>query len=181
MTTSTDTTHPDCRCGHDRNAHFQDGFAPQCTAPHCICLNYQPETEPVTLRPANDNGTSTSIDQLVAAGRRSSTKRIATLANRIHGLAAQLHTALEVERGHAEIARQIARLERELAAAKASLKTKTTATHKPPSPPPPVKRDSLGRRVPAERATQICPDCGQSFANLGVHRARRHGYRKNAP
>lgn len=33
------------------------------------------------------------------------------------------------------------------------------------------------RAAASTREKQPCPDCGQSFANVGTHRARAHGYR----
>jgi hypothetical protein len=160
--TATTDTHPDCRCGHDRASHFEDGFAPQCTAARCTCLRYQPPTDkPATVRTSTDNGTS--IDQLIAAGRLSTNKRIAALAAELDRRANRLRVLLDEQRINADMHREIARLERELAAAKARLRG--TPAH--PQPP-----------ATSEHA---CPDCIQTFATLqglGAHRARKHGYRR---
>jgi hypothetical protein len=179
---TTQLTHPDCRCGHDRPAHYQNGFAPQCTAARCTCLRYQPADQNTpTPRATTDN--DTTIDQLVAAGRRSSTRRIATLAQRVHDQAATLRALLAAERSKAEATRraeadkqaarrEVERLEVELAAAKAKLRGK------PAPAAPTARRDTLGRRIARDATPKVCPDCGQTFQALGPHRARKHGYRR---
>lgn len=178
-----------CRCSHSRQAHEIAGLAPQCTQPKCECLRYrgpvavpptgipaQPATmasgspsRPLTITTATTVPTpGPTAEQLIAAGKRSSLKRVAALAEKIEAelgaLADRLREerqATEAKRKRAEeqeaARREIRRLEKQLADAKNRLKTTPTQA--------------------APTGEFRCSDCGKETATqrgLVVHRARLH-------
>jgi hypothetical protein len=178
------TPAPDCRCGHDKEAH--ESLAPQCSAPRCECLRYLPAHHtPVNVTAVAPThtpaATVSSVDALLAAGRTSQLKRTVAFTEKITLLLHELGDRLDREHAAAQAKAQadqarahalaeIARLEKQLAAAKAKLKT---ARHLAGLPG--------GERQAGDRA---CPDCTATFETaqrLGVHRRWHHGYRAVKP
>lgn len=114
-----------------------------------------------------------TVEQLIAAAKRSHAVFTRRLAERIEKQVKDLLGRVAAERDAADRKRredaerekyrdEVHRLEAELAAAKAKLRRQA-----PPSP--------------ANSTPLNCPDCGGTFAKpqgLGSHRARAHGYRK---
>jgi uncharacterized membrane protein YccC len=146
---------PDCRCGHSQIQH--ESLAPQCSAPRCECLRYQPAGRVLDIRSTVPPAQQT-IEQTLAAAARSPFKRTTALAKRIAAEIEDLRDRLAGEARSAQTLAEIARLEKQLAAAKARLKG----------------AQSTGQ--PAA-GTVDCPDCGRTFTGahgLAVHQARTH-------
>lgn len=172
-----------CKCGHAERRH-SDEYG--CENDECGCSAFRPDdgkTAPVRVVPppgpaaasqpprgaaaASPPTGAPSIEQLLAAGKRSPSKRIAALAARVDGQVQALAGALHDERQAAETKRradvekeaarrEVADLEQRLAAAKAKARRTPPAT-----------------RVPG---TGVCPDCGKTgLSNIGTHRFRAHG------
>jgi hypothetical protein len=185
-----------CKCTHTKQAHEVAGLAPQCTAPRCECIGYRPTTAPAAVArpvpaPAGLTTTTTApvsitvtatgptAEQLIAAGKRSSLKRVVAMAEKIETELAALAERLRAERQATEAARkraeeqeaarrEIRRLEKQLADAKARLKTTRHELGLP------------GGERPTDGVNQ-CPDCPETFdtaQRLGVHRRWKHNYRK---
>jgi hypothetical protein len=177
----------DCRCGHGKPDHQRDGFAPQCTASGCTCLNYRPKTAPDAtpggVRVLLDSTTGTGLptaEQIIAAGRRSPFKRTAALADKVADQLAALRTALRDERQAVEAKRreeaaresaraEVALLERQLAEAKAKLRGK----------PAPDNGTPLGRIARRDDGEHPCtrPGCDRAFATSqarAMHERRAH-------
>ncbi len=186
-----------CRCSHGKDWHERDGLAPQCTHTGCTCLAYRPNVparpdlqatttpirpaEPTT--PAVQGQRGPTIDQVLAAGKRSEFKRTVALAERIAVLVHDLRGRLTDERQAAEAKRQqdavaeaakieIAELEARLKAARAKLKTGNGGTppqrHEPACRHrrarlhrtwlrPDVRHHSSPRDAPAARARRLRP------------------------
>jgi hypothetical protein len=190
--TASPIEHPDCRCGHSHEQHA--ALSPQCSAARCECLRYQPAQHVVPAvsapigvqlvhaapaKPPTPTSSGPTIDQILAAGRRSQFKRTVALAEKIAAELRDLRGRLVEERAIAEADRaqaearakalaEIAELEKKLAAAKAKLKDTRHAAGLPG-----------GERTAGAGA---CPDCGELFdtaQRLGVHRRWKHDYRKN--
>jgi hypothetical protein len=129
--------------------------------PEGASINARPvESAP---KPTPPNATLvTLLDAADATGR----KALANKAQRIRDLVAELRAAVEAETARVEVEREaradIERLQRELAEAKAKLRTgPATATV---------------TRITAPKGDFPCPDCGKHFdtvQGLGMHR-RRH-------
>lgn len=140
-------------CGHLKARHEVHGFAPQCVADGCTCLRYRTMAAPKDAAPVAVVG---DVNTVIRSGKQSGNKRIATLAGKIEADLQRLVQALSDDQAAEATRRKIAALERELAAAKATLKG--------------------GPTMP-------CPDCDKQFGSpqgLGAHRSRAHGYRVSA-
>lgn len=184
-----------CKCGHTKVSHPEshDEACKVCDCPEFIPagLNVDSPTlgspsapvsplvpltttaPPVTIVAA---AAAPTVDQLIAAAKRSKMKRTVGLAEKIETLAADLRARLAEERKASEEERrreaaaeatraEIAELERKLAAARAKL---------------PARIKHRGEELSA--APTACPDCeftGSPVA-VGVHRARKHGYRSSS-
>lgn len=175
--TASPIEQPACRCGHSHQQHA--ALAPQCSATRCECLRYQPAQTiaPAATAPAGITLARTAVphkpvadlttEQLLAAGTRSTVKRTA-LAYKITSEIRDLRDRLTSEDQTAKALAEIAQLEKQLAAAKARIKT--------------IRHDA---GLPGgERTTgQLdCPECGEHFdtaQRLGVHRRWKHDYRKS--
>lgn len=121
-------------------------------------------------------GRPATVEQILAAGKRSQHKRTVALtekiAEQIHDLRGRLQDEREAaeEKQKREAAQeaaraQIAALEEQLRAAREQLRGT------------PTPNTSGGSR---QGDKKDCPDCGLAFANLGVHRHKKHGYRREA-
>jgi hypothetical protein len=180
--TASPIEHPACRCGHSHEQHA--ALSPQCSATRCECLRYRPDTPAVmiaptvtapvgiTVVPVNAPAkppTGTTVEQLLDAGKKSKRKRTAALAHKITGEIRDLSDRLAEEDQTAKALAEIAQLEKQLAAAKARIKT--------------IRHDvglPGGERTAGAGA---CPECGEVFdtaQRLGVHRRWKHDYRKPA-
>lgn len=179
----TAARHLDCRCSHSKEDHDREGFAPQCTATACTCLAYRPavhqrEASPTPIRAAVAEA-DPSADQIIAAGITSDSKRTKALAEKVCGLLVDLSARLADEKRHAEKVRkdraereqaqkEVERLARELAEAKARAKGKPVA-------------HNVQRAARAVQGDGVCPQCGKSgLTNVGAHRMKAHGYRRAA-
>lgn len=207
-----------CRCSHSKEQH--EALAPQCAAPACTCLSYRPNldpaastvltTAPAGLRtvparpplqavPANHQPTPpTNVSSVVAAGKRSDSKRIQALAAKVENLYDELLERLRAEREAVEerrraeqakadakrladqaretARREVAELEAKLKAAKQRLRSTPAKGFKDGGTPPVPKKPAAERT-----GTAVCPDCGKDgLSNLGAHRSRAHGYRAEA-
>jgi hypothetical protein len=161
----------DCRCGHTKLNH--DPLAPQCSASGCTCLSYRPSvaepaaapTTPPGLRAVPSTRTAAPsaplIEQLISAGKRSTTQRTVKLAEKIDAELADLRTRVNDEREAVEAKRaadaereaarvEVARLEEQLAAAKAKLRGRTPPRLHPENPGRPDRH----RRLPRTRVRQ---------------------------
>lgn len=144
-------------------------------------LRPNPHVRPLAPAPASPAAEAPSFEQLVAAGRRSSLRRTVTLAEKIAAELEDLRGRLDQERRAAEEKRQrdaeraaalaeIAKLEKQLAAAKERLKSRRHEL-------------GLGGGERAGVGGHSCPDCPEVFETaqrLGVHRRWKHNYRKAA-
>lgn len=176
----------DCKCGHPKLSHELD-LAPQCIAENCTCLGYRPDVLPqpqpsrlAHTPPANVTPMRSTLDALIREGKASDRANTRKLAERVESLAGDLSSRLDADREAAEerrraqaakeaVAREVAELEAKLAAAKAKLRGRPVLAAKGKPGP---KADA-----PADG---ICPDCGQGgLRNVGVHRANKHGWRKD--
>lgn len=137
-----------CRCGHTHAMH-PERLDEACIAEGCECEEYIPGTRPVApatvgARPPAQRGPDAlslhramppqSVEQLLAAGKRSSAKRTLAVVEKVEGLLEDLrqrllaeHQAADEQRKAAaerEAAREeIVRLEAQLEQARAKLKT----------------------------------------------------------
>ena len=191
-----------CRCGHDHAKHFDWDLRPQCSQQPCGCLNYRPATSPAAApaaatppaRPPMTAATVSSLpprrepdiaardqrppslEALLAAGKRSEFKRTVALAERIAVMVHDLRGRLTDEREAAEEKRvreeQLERTKREIAELEEQLKAKREAIRAVAKP--------SGSPAVTVQAKQNCPTCGLPFSNVGVHRARAHGWRRDA-
>lgn len=124
-----------------------------------------------------------NIEALLREGKDSSHKNIVSLTERIAVMVADLRGRLqderiarvERERQAAEkvaARREVAELEKALAAAKAKLRGRT---------PPSQSTNVPG--VTASPVEYVCPECPDTFGTAqgrGAHRAHKHGYRRGA-
>lgn len=178
-----------CRCGHPKSEH--EALAPQCAAGHCTCLRYLPvgapgaavprptsmlasvpPATPTPVRGPVEPGGPT-IEQVITAGKRSSSKRISALAKKVEVLAGDLRTRLAEERVAADEARRKAAATEEARREIIELEAKLAAAR--------AKLRPAGRTPPATSANTgdgVCPDCGKTgLKSIGPHRSRAHGYR----
>ena len=163
-------------CGHADRMHRGDEG---CLGPGCDCaggtaVDDLPRSEPASSEaPAPAAGSvpvaaapGGTVEELLVEGKRSGVKRTAALAGKIELHLSTLRGWLAQEAGRAEARREVERLERELAAAKAKLTGKPASTAAAP-----------------RSSSFACPDCGQTFTTpqgRGSHRGRVHGYRRSA-
>lgn len=155
----------ECKCGHARALH-PERTEEACVEPGCGCEEYRP----VTLDRALAGGVTKlptaraekpSAEQTIAAGRSSTAPRIARLADKIAEQITQLRALMEADAEKAIARAEVAELERQLAAAKAKLSSGVNSTR-------------------AATPPSDCPTCGKSFSNVGAHRFKAHGWRKEA-
>jgi hypothetical protein len=129
--------------------------------------------QPVSLRSGHDAAApiadQPTVEQLIAAGLRSDSKRIAALAGKIDDLVAGLREQIRHETDVAAAREEIAALEAKLVKARQK-----------------IARPRKPRRTAPEQptnGTHVCPDCLQSFTTpqgRGAHRAHAHGFRRAA-
>jgi hypothetical protein len=130
--------------------------------------------QPVTFHPVTEAAAAVAkeqptIEHLIAAGRRSDSKRIAALAGKIDDLVAGLREQIRHETEVTAAREEIAALEAKLAKAKQK-----------------IARPTRPRRTAPERpdnGVYACPNCGDTFTTpqgRGSHRARAHGFRRAA-
>lgn len=211
----------DCRCSHPWGRH-EGALAPQCTAKGCTCLQYRPNVVAAAPTPAGlahtppaarpplaavptpavaPPGGPPTVEQLVAAGRRSSNKRIAALAEKFDGIATDLADRLRAERvaveekaraareaeearrlavqARAAVEREVAELENRLKAAKQKLRSTPAKGFKngrtPPRPNTRATGSRTGSRHACVHARRLRPDLRQrpSRSNAPAPRARR--------
>ena len=114
---------------------------------------------PVTAGTVSPGPTGPTAGELIAAGRRSGSKRTVALADKIHGLVLDLRgrlvadrlvseAKLAKERGEAEVRREVADLEVKLAAARAKLHGRTV----PDDAPSPCSRPGCDRTFATSQA-----------------------------
>lgn len=178
-------------CQHAKHRHETPGFDGECIAALCKCTRFvAKDTAPAPAAPLQaapaPAAPSTpvpvvgpSTDQLIAAGKRSASKRTVTLAERIEAQLLELRTRLHDDRRTAEEAQrreqertaaaaEVAKLKAALAAAKAKLHGRTPPRTKSTTPAAP----GLGGPHP-------CPvtGCDRSFVSTqaaAMHRRRAH-------
>jgi hypothetical protein len=151
---------------------MHEALAPQCAFAGCTCLRYTPVTAG-TVNGAPSAPTGPTAGELIAAGKRSGSKRTVALAEKIHGLVLDLRGRLAEDRLRSEaklakerekdgVRREVADLEVKLAAARAKLHGRT------------VPDDA-----PSPRAASPCsrPGCDRTFASgqaRAMHERRAH-------
>lgn len=181
-----------CHCGHDKAAHTNPKAMPACVM--CDCPGYRPVTAPDPLDEKNAPAVS-KIGLLLQAGKNSEYKRTVALATKIEGLLVTLSASVEAEteareEREAELARtrearqRVARLEAELREAREALGSNTKRKPRTVMAGPvatPSRTATEYARTPD--GGYICPECGDTKGSpqgIGAHRARKHGYRKDA-
>ena len=166
-----------CGCGHPETAH---AGAPLGCKSCAGCGRFRPRPASIVPNvvtapaPAPAASPTPQAEALIKAGKRSQSKRTAALALKVEHQLAELLELVRDERraaeakeaeekAAAEARAEIARLEQELAAARAKL----------PTAAPRAPRRGAGRTLPRDKK---CPDCGrEGLANLGVHQRTAHG------
>jgi hypothetical protein len=186
-----------CRCGHAERRHNDEEG---CANSECGCVGYRegsildtpaaarastppptrPTPSPAPARPTlTANTNAPTVDQILAAGRRSTHKRTLGLVAKIEGLTADLRARLRDERAAAEtkaredavkeqVRAEVTALEAQLAAARAKLRGDRT--------PPSAKSTPASGDVSCDQA-----DCTRSFVTkqaLAMHKWRAHDLRK---
>lgn len=216
----------DCRCSHPWGRH-EGALAPQCTAKGCTCLQYRPNVVAAAPTPAGlahtppaarpplaavptpavaPPGGPPTVEQLVAAGRRSSNKRIAALAEKFDGIATDLADRLRAERvaveekaraareaeearrlavqARAAVEREVAELENRLKAAKQKLRSTPAKGFKNGrTPPAPTRAPQVAAPVVGTHACTHdgCDRTFDSAQAVAMHRRRAHeGFDPNA-
>lgn len=186
--------HEHCECGHALQRHEVPGFDGECVSDGCRCAKYRPRSTTVDLTPpatapvtapapakpappavvqaARPGGPT--AEQIIAAGKRSTSKRTSGLAVRIEAHLTDLTQRVRDERKGAEERREktarqeaaraeVERLSAELKAARAKLSSPPTA-HPPTFGEYPCPTDG-------------CTKVATTPQGLGAHR-RHHGYRR---
>jgi hypothetical protein len=164
-----------CRCGHNRLSHEVED-APACVHEGCGCQDFRAAIAGV---PTSTVGPT--AEQLIAAGKRSESKRIVALSDRIAEQLSDLGARLRQERQDSEERRkhaeaqqkaraEIERLERELAAARALVKGRTPPSTVSSRAHPPTYGEYP---CPDEQ----CPKVATTAQGLSAHRRSAHGYR----
>lgn len=150
----------DCVCGHPKLSHELE-LAPQCVAEKCTCLSYRPKSAvaPGGTASLTTIPTRSGFEQMLAAARRSESKRVQALGEKIRGLFDDLAARIEAESASAEARAEVARLERQLAEAKAKLRGKTGV---------PAAAD------PGEFQCAVCSKTVNSAQGLATHVTRVH-------
>lgn len=196
-----------CQCGHARRRHELPGFDGECVADGCRCTTYRPRLPssdsvevvlPVRRPFAGALGVPaparSGVEQVIAAGKQSASKRTVAIAERIETWVADLYRRLRAEREARDA-------EAQLAAAKAVTAAPAPVVEPlPPEDEPAVARVAGGYVCPDcgqacangtglaahkrkhAAATSPCPDCGRPIkaGGLGAHRLHAHGIRKDA-
>lgn len=150
-----------CRCGHNKLSHEVEN-APACCHDGCGCNTFRLLTPGQSPAPV----VGTDYHALLRAAKDTGAPKCVGLAERIEAQLEQLRERIDHEHARAAARAEVRRLEQELAAAR--------------------KQANGGRRYPPRQANQRrgdypCPDCPEvktTPQGLGVHRARKHGYRR---
>lgn len=147
---------------------------PQPRRPYRPLRTGPPPAGPVRSEPTDRQvfaaGRTPAIEQLLQAGKRSEHKRTVALTEKIAELVHDLRGRLNDERQAAE-EKQRRQAAAEAAKAKiAELEEQLKA----------AREQMRGTAAPSRQvhSDQPCPECGLNFANVGVHRFRKHGVRK---
>lgn len=187
-----------CECGHPAQRHELPGFDGECVSEGCRCTTYRPRltaVAPALLGRPVPTPVRSGIEQMIAQGKRSQSKRTRALVDRLESEVADLYGRLKAER--AMVAAQAA-----AASAKQVIDAPLPATvplpaddlDTKPEPAPSVARPcpvdgcefvagnpqglaSHNRSVHIGVPQVACPDCGKAVRNLGVHRYHAHGIR----
>jgi len=155
---------------------MHEALAPQCAFAGCTCLRYTPVTAG-TVNGAPSAPTGPTAGELIAAGKRSGSKRTVALAEKIHGLVLDLRGRLAEDRLRSEaklakerekdgVRREVADLEVKLAAARAKLRGRI------PSPIESAPAVADTRQLSCTR-----PGCDRIFASgqaRAMHERRAH-------